>query len=60
MKKKPELTDKEQKQATEYALKLIGILKSVTQGVETIDNRKFSKAMVRLRTELQSWGFDSH
>jgi len=57
--KTPELNAKERKVAILYALNLLALLKSVTQGVETIEDRKFSSTMTKLREELDGWGFET-
>jgi hypothetical protein len=44
--------------ATKHGLALLAILRSVTCGVETVDDRLFANTMKRLRDEFYEWGFD--
>jgi hypothetical protein len=53
-----ELTKRQRAAATKHGLALLAILRSVTCGEKTIEDRMFANTMKKLRDEVYPWGFD--
>lgn len=53
-----ELTTKQRVVATKHGAELLALLRSVSCGEETVEDRKFANTMKKLREELKPWGFD--